>query len=244
MAKKGKSSPGLAENRSVFVGYNSKDFPEGLQNVLPDGRKMTFGERFQHALRTLSVKERVAALGRSDKMLRSYTDDRVALCMVTALAEAAKIPATWIIFGEQGQSLPEYAMVPGLNVRASAGAGAIASPDEQLADVVAFRKDWLARLGINPRFARAIFAHGDSMEPTINDGDLLLVDESINHIVDHGIYVVVYQGMVIVKRVQMRRDGTLLLKSDNARYEAEEVPKGEIEQIQVAGRVRWYGRTI
>lgn len=239
--EKGKNPPGLAENQAVLIVPGNHDRSE---NFLPDGRKMTFGERFQHALRTLPVKQREIALGRSDKMLRAYTDDRVALGVVTALAEAAKIPASWIIFGEAAQSIPEYAMVPGLSVRASAGPGAIMSPDEPLADVVAFRKDWLGRLGINPRFARAIFAHGDSMEPTINDGDLLLVDESINHIVDHGIYVVVYQGMVIVKRVQMRRDGTLVLKSDNARYEAEEVPPNEIEQIQVAGRVRWFGRMI
>jgi hypothetical protein len=244
VAKKVKNQLGLAENQGVFglAGYES--VLGTVENSLPDGRKMTFGERFQYALRTLPVKQREKALGRTDKMLRGYTDDRVALGVVTALAVASKIPAPWIIFGEAAPALPEYAMVPGLSVRASAGAGALVAPDEPLADVVAFRKDWLSRLGINPRFARAIFARGDSMEPTINDGDLLLVDESIQHIVDHGIYVVVYQGMVIVKRVQLRRDGTLVLKSDNPRYEAEEVPKAEIDQIQVAGRVRWFGRTI
>src|SRR3954469_7661512 len=142
----------MAENRVFFSHAADDPAAARLENFLPDGRKMTFGERFQHALRTLPVKQRETALGRTDKMLRTYTDDRVALGVVTALAQASKIPASWIIFGEAAQSFPEYAMVPGLSVRASAGPGAIMSSDDPLADVVAFRKDWLGRLGINPRF--------------------------------------------------------------------------------------------
>ncbi|MBW7968137.1 helix-turn-helix transcriptional regulator [Bradyrhizobium sp. BR 10289] len=137
-----------------------------------------------------------------------------------------------------------FAYVPRLYVEASAGNGLVSPEMSDDADVVAFRSAWLRKLGINPRYARAMFARGDSMWPTINDGDLLLVDESITSVVDDGIYIIVSQGAVRVKRLQVRRDGSILLKSDNTAYEPEVVPASEIEDLRVAARVRWYGRAI
>ncbi|MEX0753232.1 MAG: helix-turn-helix transcriptional regulator, partial [Xanthobacteraceae bacterium] len=180
---------------------------------------------------------------RDDKTVRRYEAGQdVPLSVVTALSEATGIPTEWFAFGTSLGVLTHFELVKRLEVRASGG-GALARSEES-EEPVAFRADWLRRLGVSPRNARTMFAHGDSMEPTIGDGDLLLVDQSIDHIVDHGIYIVVYQGMVLVKRVQMRRDGTLVLKSDNPRYDEEVVPHSEAHDIHVAGRVRWYGRTI
>ncbi|PTW61383.1 peptidase S24-like protein [Breoghania corrubedonensis] len=82
------------------------------------------------------------------------------------------------------------------------------------------------------------------MEPTIRDGDVLLVDTSINAVRDNAIYVVVLGGLVLVKRLQIKRDGSLRLISDNDRFEAEDVPANEASDIHVAGRVMWYGRSI
>ena len=82
------------------------------------------------------------------------------------------------------------------------------------------------------------------MEPTIRDGDVLLVDTSINAVRDNAIYVVVLGGLVLVKRLQIKRDGSLRLISDNDRFEPEDVPASEAADIHVAGRVMWYGRSI
>ena len=87
-------------------------------------------------------------------------------------------------------------------------------------------------------------ARGDSMEETIRDGDVLLVDTSIDRVRDNSIYVIVYGDMVLVKRIHGRINGSLQLISDNPRYPAEEVAKAEVDQLQVAGRVAWYGRSI
>lgn len=89
-----------------------------------------------------------------------------------------------------------------------------------------------------------MFADGDSMEPTIGHGDLLLVDEAIQHVATHGIYVVIYQGMVLVKRIQIRLDGTIVLMSDNTKYKDEVVKPSEAVDLRIGGRVRWFGRTI
>ena len=137
-----------------------------------------------------------------------------------------------------------FVLVPKFEVQASAGGGidngALAHGPSEM---IAFREDWLRSLGVNPRFAQALVARGDSMEPTIRDGDLLLVDRAIDRVVDEGIYVVTVAGLVLVKRLQMRRDGTLVLRSDNGRYEDEVVPPGELDTIVIEGRVRWIART-
>jgi phage repressor protein C with HTH and peptisase S24 domain len=136
-----------------------------------------------------------------------------------------------------------FALVPRLDIQASAGNGRVALNEEPL-EYLAFQAAWLRGRGINPASARILTARGDSMEETIRDGDVLLVDTSIDRVRDNSIYVVVLGDMVLVKRVHGRINGSLQLISDNPRYPAEEVPKGEVDQLHIAGRVAWYGRSI
>ncbi len=110
--------------------------------------------------------------------------------------------------------------------------------------MIAFQATWLRKRGINPGAARALTVRGDSMEPTIRSGDILLVDTSKDRIEDNGIYVVVSGGYVLVKRVHPRLDGSLMLISDNATYPPEDVPAIEASVFRVAGRVMWFGRSI
>lgn len=137
----------------------------------------------------------------------------------------------------------EFALIPRLGVEASAGDGRLSAGEDPL-EYLAFQRGWLKGRGINPDRARILTARGDSMEETIRDGDILLVDTSIDRIRDNAIYVVVYGDMVLVKRVHGRLNGSLQLISDNPRYPPEEVTAGEVDQLNIAGRVMWFGRTI
>ena len=144
------------------------------------------------------------------------------------------------------QEMAEFSLVPRYDIRASAGPGAVV-PLEDIdgsRGFVAFRTDWLRRLGVNPKSAETIIAVGDSMEPTIRDGDLLLVDRSITRIVDNGIYVLTLGGMILLKRLQPLRDGSVMLKSDNPVYDDEVVPAVEVTDLRIEARVRWFGRPI
>lgn len=138
----------------------------------------------------------------------------------------------------------DFRMIPRLDVHAAAGSGALVEVEDQV-EMLAFRADWLRRRGINPLTAHVLTARGDSMEPTIRDGDILLVDTSIDRVMDNAIYVVVYAGRTLVKRVQLRLDGSVVLRSDNRElFEEETVPASEVPNLNVAGRVMWYGRSI
>lgn len=136
-----------------------------------------------------------------------------------------------------------FVYVRRLDVKASAGAGALVErPQEN--GTIAFTRDWMVRKGINPDRAEVLTAIGDSMEPTIRDGDLVLIDRSIDRVVDNGIYVIVVAGMVMLKRLQIRTDGSLVIRSDNDRYEPEVIGPEEQADLVVEGRVRWFGRTL
>ncbi|MEX2482083.1 MAG: S24 family peptidase [Gammaproteobacteria bacterium] len=144
-----------------------------------------------------------------------------------------------------GAELPgDFRLIPRLDVQASAGPGALVDSETSM-EMLAFRADWLRARGINPHSAHVLTARGDSMEPTIRDGDILLVETAIDQVADNGIYVVVYAGRTLVKRVQLRLDGSVVLRSDNqAIFDEEAVPAAELTNLKVAGRVMWYGRSI
>ena len=56
---------------------------------------------------------------------------------------------------------------------------------------------------------------GESMTPTIQNGDVLLVNTGDNRFHSFGVYVLEVAGERLVKRVQPKLDGTLTLISDN-----------------------------
>ena len=136
-------------------------------------------------------------------------------------------------------------LVPRLNVSASAGAGAVVEYEND-GELVAFSPSWLREHHITPGAARMLTAKGESMEPTIRNGDSLIVDTSINMAVDSAIYVVVYGGLLLVKRLFLLFDGGVVLSSDNKAVYGrdEEIPAAQLDQLHVAGRVMWFGRSV
>ena len=77
-----------------------------------------------------------------------------------------------------------------LDIQASAGGGALAvydDEDDQGLQFIALQASWLRARGINPAFCRVLTAKGDSMEPTIRDGDTMIIDTSIDRAKDNTI---------------------------------------------------------
>ena len=134
--------------------------------------------------------------------------------------------------------------IPVLNVDASAGFGAIAE-SETAHTRFGFDERWLARL-TRAKSASLSIIHvlGDSMEPTLSDGDEVMVDAS-----DHGsrlrdgIYVLRADDALVVKRVTLKPGGRkITISSDNPAYPSwDDVDRSG---IQVVGRVIWFGRAI
>jgi len=135
-----------------------------------------------------------------------------------------------------------YSLLPRFDVAASAGPGLFAD-EEQVVDWMAFRTEWIRRaVGARPSDLCLITAIGDSMEPTIRSGDLLLIDRSIDRILDDAIYVIVRAEVLVVKRIQRFFRGAVTIKSDNPSYVDETIDSAGLEDLRVAGRVRWIAR--
>jgi len=82
------------------------------------------------------------------------------------------------------------------------------------------------------------------MEPTIRDGDLLLVDTSQKDVVEDGIYVLHLNNHLLAKRLQRLHDGSIRISSDNPAYAEEVVTSGELSTLDIIGRAVWSGRRI
>ncbi|MCB2061658.1 MAG: S24 family peptidase, partial [Novosphingobium sp.] len=128
----------------------------------------------------------------------------------------------------------EWVDVPRLALGASAGPGALAA-DEQPIGVFRFSARWLREQGLDPATLSAIAVAGDSMEPTLRDGDEILVDRRPGPLRD-GVHVVRLDDAVLVKRIDTGRSGKIVLISDNTAYSPVELEAGEVD---VLGRVVW-----
>lgn len=138
----------------------------------------------------------------------------------------------------------ELVMVPYMNAVASAGPGALVS-DERVSTRLAFRHDWLRELtGGSASGLSVITVTGDSMAPTLSDGDDILVDgnDSADRLRD-GIYVLRVEDMLNVKRLAMNpAGGGFEIRSDNPAYPTWR--DCEPESVSIIGRVVWAGRRI
>lgn len=153
-----------------------------------------------------------------------------------ALEEISHIGTVKAGFGTGKDRQAMWADLPRLALGASAGPGALAQ-EEAAIGTLRFSARWLREQGLDPALLSAIAVAGDSMEPTLRDGDEILVDRTPRPLRD-GIHVVRIGDTVLVKRIETGRPGVLALVSDNPAYRPLELPAGE---VAVIGRVVWKG---
>src|SRR5450830_393179 len=120
-----------------------------------------------------------------------------------------------------------YTGVLQLTARGSTGDGEDNSHVE-IRGVMAFKSEWLRANHLNQKHLDVIYANGHSMEPTINDGDVLQIES---------------KGTIVKRLVKSDFDGWII-RSDNpdkARYGDETLRDGEINEVRIIGRVVWRG---
>ena len=188
-----------------------------------------------------------AALSRMIRRNDAYLQQYVKRGTPRILAErdrkllAAFFRVDEIVLGGSAPSAPVTVPVRRLDVAASAGPGGLAESERQLGDSY-LDPGLLERLGISPGHAAMLPAMGDSMAPTIHDGDMMLVDERDRRVGTSGaVFVIRLEGTLMVKRVA-RADGLLAITSDNSDYTP--IPPRPPAEVDVLGRVVWLSRTL
>lgn len=142
--------------------------------------------------------------------------------------------------GEAGQQL-DYEVIPKLCGGAN---GPSKGPSEPLqidrAGDMAMTFEWLQRnLRHTTGQLASVLVIGDSMQPTLQDGDTIIIDRGVRELSVDAIYAVHMLGQRLVKRVQRKFDGSVVIISDNNAYERETVPRAQVGEIEVLGRMVW-----
>ncbi len=138
----------------------------------------------------------------------------------------------------------ELVHVPVLDVEASAGHGALAEMEARTSQF-GFDETWLRKLTPSKASSLSIIAvHGDSMEPSLHDGDEVMVDlaDGQSRLRD-GIYVLRMDDALNVKRIAIEPQGKRIsVVSDNPSYPSWQGL--ERRAVNIVGRVLWFGRKL
>jgi phage repressor protein C with HTH and peptisase S24 domain len=140
----------------------------------------------------------------------------------------------------------DFAMLRRLNVKASAGNGNLVFFESEKGRL-AFRRDFLRTAGVKEDEAVVIYADGQSMEPTIPDGAVLLVDTARTELANNDVYVIRLDNEILVKRLRKEIGGGVLIVSDNPdkhKYPDILVSPDKEDHLSIIGRVFWMGARL
>ena len=166
--------------------------------------------------------------------------DRLAREMETKLS----LGYGWMDADHSNEAFPEdddLIYLRRLNVSACCGAAGIQNyEDEAYVDLMSVSRVWFKENinQIRENGYEIITAAGDSMEPTLKNGDLVVIDRFDTEITKRdGVFCVLIDNDLYLKRVQ-RVPGSLRFISDNRLYDPFEISLSEVEsRVIVFGRM-------
>ncbi|MCG9755001.1 helix-turn-helix transcriptional regulator [Shewanella insulae] len=224
----------------------------------------SIAERVDEAIKPHSIRLFASKIDVSEGTLRRILKGEDPKLSVTVkIAEESGVLLNWLVTGE-GPKHPgedhkqvslepvvvrcdefteEFALIPGYHISASTGHGEL-NRGEQVKRHLAFRKKWLNFRGLLPDKLAVVFAHGDSMEPTIHSNNSLLVNTADTKLTDGSIFVLRFGDELYAKRLQKRFDGSIELISDNKEYSNQVVKADEVEGLHIIGKVVWIGKDL
>lgn len=216
-------------------------------------------ERLRARLRQLGMN--VATLAREAHVNRSFVYDILRgksqvpnLEKLTRIAAVVKVDLEWLLSGkgrvDGDDPITEdyhndFVAIQYAHARPSMGGGAIIVDEDRTGRDFHFRRAWIRdRLKASPSLLRVMTVQGDSMIPTLQDGDVVLVDMTQRSPNPPGVFVL-HDGMgLVAKRLEfipMSDPPRVRIISDNHQYSAYE---GTADEVNIIGRVRWYGREM
>lgn len=189
-------------------------------------------------LRGASLAELSRVIGRNPAYIQQFVDrgtprrlaeeDRGLLARYLGVDESAL----------GGPGATDLIAVPRIDAAASAGPGGLVDAD-LACGVLRIDAALLRQLRVRAVDASVIVVAGDSMLPTLADGDTILVDRGDRRGVSGAIHVVRHDGVLLVKRLA-KVPGGVELVSDNPAY----APITIGGRADIVGRVVWLARSL
>lgn len=219
----------------------------------------TLAERLKARARQLGLSER--AIGEHAGRTRSYVHDiwrgrspRPNRARLQQFADVLQVDAEWLLSGmgrvegEPPALLDDpdsFILVPSIKAPVVAGRGKVEETALAAGEPYQLRRSWiLHHLQVDPEALRVMHVEGDSMLPTLLDGDMVLVNTARRQPRPPGIFVL-FDGLgLVVKRLELLAESEpprVRVVSDNPAYQSCE---SSLEEIRIFGRVRWFGRLL
>ena len=164
---------------------------------------------------------------------------------VAKMCQVLHVSPSWLMTGSEDsvnhQSLvcEDTICIPILDVRASCGTKEIMNTNAAVVEVMQVTKSWALRNcgDVNTRALNLIMVSGDSMSPTLEDGDFVIIDRSINYFDSDSIFVFTIDDGLYIKRIQ-RIGRKIHVISDNQMYKPYTLEPTDLEYgFAVRGRV-------
>lgn len=193
-----------------------------------------FSLRLKEAIDGYTYRSFADVSGVAATTLRDYVTGRSfpTLDRLTAISEASGKSLEWLVTGEVSNH--QMISVYQYDLKVSAGNGSYIEHENPVAKFE-FSEDWLRSQSLFNKTLSIVQVTGDSMEPTLYDGDLILVRHNE---VDDGICVIRINDRILVKRVQHDFiDGSYQISSDNPHYKTSTVSKDFDGDFAVIGQV-------
>ena len=135
----------------------------------------------------------------------------------------------------------EYVMIPRYDVRGSCGEG-IDVNEVTIVDGMPMPVAWLRAQNLPEAHLLAVIeASGDSMQPTIEDGQTLIVNTVDIEPKSTKIYLICIDGKLFIKRLIYTPNGWIM-RSDNPNknnYPDFELKPDKFDQLDIQGRIVW-----
>jgi phage repressor protein C with HTH and peptisase S24 domain len=176
------------------------------------------------------------------------------LAKLDRVAQALKVERNWLIHGmgevhgeEPIVEHPDdgFVAISSVAVRPSMGGGHLVEQEPVDGRPYHFQRSWIKQdLRAEPANLRIMHVEGDSMMPTLHDGDIVLVDLGRRAPTPPGIFVL-HDGMgLVAKRLEHIPNSDpprVRIISDNPLYKPYE---GSGEEVNIIGRIRWFAREM
>lgn len=141
-------------------------------------------------------------------------------------------------FACRDDSKPDIVFIEKVKARPRAGAGGL-EIDSDHDGFYSFHSSFIARKGGTEKTMKLFEVAGDSMEPLLSDGDMIMVNTGEKDVRSGRVYLLRIGDELMVKRLETRPGGVLLIRSDNPAYEDIPVNTSEATDVEVFGRMVW-----